>query len=302
MRDDTWLYFAFRCKNKTMRTMEPIGTRENQMVARDDSVEVFFDPGTDGRAGFKQVAKGISRDLVKVLQNELPEIAFDQRLRRHMSRATTLVDAVYDSENDLGLRDTTCHCVCEEDVPAVGDQVIEFRHNCVERGLEPCQSNLVAARNIVPIEGIGLPGVESHLPEKISWGRPAFGSIEIKACHLRSVDNLAAEIGFSRSQFVISQGAQCVILLATADCDSQDGHARSLGLVKQTGCIATAKQLAKKHEEISLTEESIGDHGFLRCEIRHISLCNLGMLSERNVKHPRWPIVAEVPKPATVAE
>ena len=52
-RDDTWLYFGIRCRNKTMRTMTPIGTRENQRVTADDSVEVFFDPGTDGKEYFQ---------------------------------------------------------------------------------------------------------------------------------------------------------------------------------------------------------------------------------------------------------
>lgn len=36
-----------------MRTMEPIATRENQRIARDESVEVFLDPGTDGREYFQ---------------------------------------------------------------------------------------------------------------------------------------------------------------------------------------------------------------------------------------------------------
>jgi len=48
MMDNTWLYFGFRCKNKMMWALEPVATHENQAVARDDSVEIIFDPGTDG--------------------------------------------------------------------------------------------------------------------------------------------------------------------------------------------------------------------------------------------------------------
>lgn len=51
--DNTWLYLGFRCTHPGMLQMDQIETERDGSVHRDDSVEVFLDPGTDGALFFQ---------------------------------------------------------------------------------------------------------------------------------------------------------------------------------------------------------------------------------------------------------
>jgi len=51
--DDTWIYFGFQCKNPGMQQMDQKEKERDGSVAQDDSVEVFFDPGSDGALFFQ---------------------------------------------------------------------------------------------------------------------------------------------------------------------------------------------------------------------------------------------------------
>ena len=48
VRDDMWLYFAFDIKLPNTEAMSPMSTEHDGNLSYDDSVELFFDPGTDG--------------------------------------------------------------------------------------------------------------------------------------------------------------------------------------------------------------------------------------------------------------
>lgn len=48
-RDDRWLYFAFDCRNPEMRRVKQTRFGHDGAVQEDDSVEVFLDPGTEGK-------------------------------------------------------------------------------------------------------------------------------------------------------------------------------------------------------------------------------------------------------------
>ncbi len=48
-RNSKWLYLAFKCKNEKLRDVELKHTEHDSGVFRDDSVEIFLDPGADGK-------------------------------------------------------------------------------------------------------------------------------------------------------------------------------------------------------------------------------------------------------------
>lgn len=48
VRDNTWLYLGFLCKNPGILQMDQKKKERDMGVGQDDSVEVFFDPGSDG--------------------------------------------------------------------------------------------------------------------------------------------------------------------------------------------------------------------------------------------------------------
>lgn len=53
--DDTWLYIGAECKNKDMGILEPKFKNNADAINRDDSVEIFLDPGTSGKTYFHYI-------------------------------------------------------------------------------------------------------------------------------------------------------------------------------------------------------------------------------------------------------
>jgi len=47
--DETWLYLGMECRNPHLAALQPIAKGRDHNAHQDDSVEVFLDPGTDGR-------------------------------------------------------------------------------------------------------------------------------------------------------------------------------------------------------------------------------------------------------------
>lgn len=48
MMDKAWLYLGFRCANPNMAQIEQLEKKRDEGVTRDESVEIFLDPGSDG--------------------------------------------------------------------------------------------------------------------------------------------------------------------------------------------------------------------------------------------------------------
>ena len=53
LMDNAWLYFGFRCKNPGIQQMDQKEKERDGRVSADDSVEVFFDPGSGGALFFQ---------------------------------------------------------------------------------------------------------------------------------------------------------------------------------------------------------------------------------------------------------
>ncbi|EWS63030.1 hypothetical protein Y695_03738 [Hydrogenophaga sp. T4] len=170
----------------------------------------------DGGAGFDEVAKGVGRDFVKVLQDELAQVAVEQHLRRLVALATALVDAVGDGEEDLGLGDAAGHGVGEEDVAAVGDHAVERGHDLGQRGLEALDADLAAFCNVVPVELVFGPGLEGEFAQHFGGRWRAGGRVHVKAGHQGHVDDLAAQVLFGGGEFFVVERAQRAVGLAAA--------------------------------------------------------------------------------------
>ena len=71
-RDRQWLYLAFKCKGpENMRDLEVKITERDGSVQRDDSVEIFFDPGSDGKIYYQYMLNfGNVRSEKKVTEKE----------------------------------------------------------------------------------------------------------------------------------------------------------------------------------------------------------------------------------------
>ncbi|MNE24540.1 hypothetical protein D3C80_1178340 [compost metagenome] len=88
-----------------------------------------FDPLADHRAEINEMAKGVCGDIVKILQNELSHVTVEQRLRRHVAGASSLVDSIGDDQEYLRLRNAPSHCVGEENIAASANHSVENGHD-----------------------------------------------------------------------------------------------------------------------------------------------------------------------------
>ena len=48
-RDKAWLYIAFKCDNDAMKHLKQTAFKHDDAACSDDSVEIFIDPGTNGK-------------------------------------------------------------------------------------------------------------------------------------------------------------------------------------------------------------------------------------------------------------
>jgi len=66
--DDAWLYFGAECLNPGMNTLQPIVKGHDKGACNDESVELFLDPGTEGRMYFHYILTfANARDEKRVL-------------------------------------------------------------------------------------------------------------------------------------------------------------------------------------------------------------------------------------------
>ena len=152
-----------------------------------------FGTGSDGGTGFNQVAKGVGRNFIKILQNQLAQIAVEQGLRGHKTLAPTLVDAVGNRQKDLGLGDAAGHGVGEEHIAALRDHVAQNSHHFRERIRESLDADRLAFFDMRPVQLVLGPALERQAAQQIGGSWFARWCIGIKTCHQRQVDNLAAK-------------------------------------------------------------------------------------------------------------
>src|SRR3990167_6180382 len=107
---------------------------------------------------------------------------------------------------------------------------------------------------MLPIELVVLPALQGYVAKNICWCRLAGGRVQVESCHQGNIDDASSEIGLGLGEFLVGQRAQGVVLVAATDGDADNRHACPASLVDQPIGVASAKQLAKKHKNITLPE------------------------------------------------
>src|SRR5665647_2616132 len=79
----------------------------------------LFYPCADPRAAVDQMLQGVRGDLVEIHQDQLAEVAVEQRARGQEAIAASLVDAVRNRKEHLYLGNTAGHGMGEKDIAAV---------------------------------------------------------------------------------------------------------------------------------------------------------------------------------------
>ena len=224
-----------------------------------DLIAACFDPLAQGAAEVQQVAEAVRRDLVKVLQDQLAQIALQQGIRGQVARTAALVDAVGDGQKRLCPRDAARHCVGEEHVATLWDHRAKLLHDLTKRACETGGAHFAAAVDRVPVQLELLPVVQRHRGQHIGRGLPALGGVHVKAGHQGDVDDLAAKVFLCCSMFLVGQGTQRPVIIATTDGDANHLHACGFGGINQAGRVAASEKLAEQNEDIAFAE-----HGILR--------------------------------------
>ena len=106
-----------------------------------------------------------------------------------------------------------------------------------------------------PIQLVVLPALERHIGQHIGRCRFARGGIQIEARHQRHIDDASAQVGLGSRQFLCGQRAQRIVLIATANGDADDRHARLACLVDQAIGVAASEQFAKQHKDIAFAKD-----------------------------------------------
>ena len=120
--------------------------------------------------------------------------------------------------------------------------------------LEAFYAHFAAFFDVLPIELVVLPTLERHVGQQIGRGGLARRGIQIESCHQRHVDDASAQIGLGHGQLLPGQRAQGVVLVAAANGDADDGHARLARLVDQAVGVTAAEQLTEQHKDIAFAK------------------------------------------------